>query len=191
MGKSRIDLAIKSMLFHIYPCNSIHGLLFVQKIRFLYFMALFLSSHVNRLDQKGRVSVPSAFRAQLEGEDFKGVVLFKSSAHQCLEGFTWSYMRSISDRLDDFNLFSSEQDDLATSIFGNAVQLPIDGNGRIILPAELIEFVGLTESASFVGMGTKFQIWCPERFADRQENARKAVQKEGLTIPNKRGGKAE
>jgi len=151
-------------------------------------MALFLSSHINRLDKKGRISVPSSFRAELTDESFQGVVLFKSNQHQCLEGFTWSYMQEISTRLDDFNLFSSEQDDLATSIFGSAVQLPIDGTGRIILPSDLIDFGGLTESASFVGMGTKFQIWNPELYEARQKQARDVVQKQSLTIPNNKAG---
>ena len=109
-------------------------------------MALFLSSHINRLDKKGRISVPSSFRAELAQESFQGVVLFRSNSHACLEGFTWSYMREISERLDDFNLFSSEQDDLATSIFGSAIQLSVDGDGRIILPQDLIDFAAFVRS---------------------------------------------
>jgi len=151
-------------------------------------MALFLSSHVNKLDKKGRISVPSSFRAELAQEPFQGVVLFKSNTHKCLEGFTWSYMNEISNRLDDFNLFSTDQDDLATSIFGNAVQLSVDGDGRIILPADLIDFANLKDNVSFVGMGTKFQIWSPEDFQKRQNEARQAVQDKSLTIPKTNGG---
>ncbi len=153
-------------------------------------MALFLSSHINKVDKKGRVSVPSSFRAELAKEAFQGVVLFKSNTHECLEGFTWSYMDEISNRLDDFNLFSSDQDDLATSIFGNAVQLAVDGDGRIVLPSDLINYANLEDQASFVGMGTKFQIWCPKGFAQRQKNARQAVQDKSLTIPKHNDNKA-
>ncbi|MEM6812453.1 MAG: division/cell wall cluster transcriptional repressor MraZ [Pseudomonadota bacterium] len=151
-------------------------------------MALFLSSQINRLDKKGRISVPASFRVELTNEPFRGVVIFKSNAHECLEGFTWSYMQSISERLDDFNLFSEEQDDLAASIFGSAVQLPLDGDGRIILPQNLIEFADLDEKAAFVGMGTKFQIWDPEKFNQRQKQARQNIQKNNLTIPQKNKG---
>ncbi len=146
-------------------------------------MALFLSTHINKIDKKGRVSVPASFRAELSEESFKGVVLFRSNIHQCLEGFAWSYMQEIGKRLDNFDLFSSEQDDLATSIFGTAVQLSMDGDGRIILPADLIEFSALDERASFVGMGAKFQIWNPDAFDQRRDVARQAVQSKGLTIP--------
>lgn len=146
-------------------------------------MALFLSTHTNKIDKKGRVSVPASFRAELAEESFQGVVLFRSNVHQCLEGFAWSYMQEIGKRLDNFDLFSSEQDDLATSIFGTAVQLSLDGDGRIILPTDLIEFSSLNEKVSFVGMGTKFQIWNPETFEKRREVARQVVQSKGLTIP--------
>ena len=146
-------------------------------------MALFLSTYTNRIDKKGRVSVPAPFRAELSGESFQGVVLFRSNSHACLEGFAWSYMQEIGNRLDNFDLFSSEQDDLATSIFGSAVQLPMDGDGRIILPSDLIDFTGLEEKVSFVGLGAKFQIWCPEKFEKRSSAARKAVQEKGLSLP--------
>ncbi len=154
-------------------------------------MALFLSTHTNKIDKKGRVSVPSSFRAELSDESFKGVVLFRSNVHQCLEGFSWSYMQEIGKRLDNFDLFSAEQDDLATSIFGTAVQLSMDGDGRIILPSDLLDFATLDEKASFVGMGAKFQIWNPDNFEQRRDVARQAVQSKGMTIPKLTGGKHE
>ena len=146
-------------------------------------MALFLSTHENKIDKKGRVSVPAAFRAELSEESFQGVVLFRSNVHSCLEGFAWSYMQEIGARLDNFDLFSAEQDDLATSIFGTAVQLSMDGDGRIILPQDLLGFAALEEKAAFVGMGSKFQVWSPDAFASRRKVARQSVQSKGMTIP--------
>ena len=132
-------------------------------------MALFLSTHENKIDKKGRVSVPASFRSQLSEESFQGVVLFRSNIHDCLEGFAWSYMQEIGKRLDNFDLFSAEQDDLATSIFGTAVQLSMDGDGRVVLPQDLIDFAGLEEKASFIGMGAKFQIWNTSDFEKRRK----------------------
>lgn len=146
-------------------------------------MALFLSTYTNKIDKKGRVSVPAQFRAELSDQSFQGVVLFRSNVYPCLEGVAWSYMQEIGERLDAFDMFSVEQDDLATSVFGSAVQLPLDGDGRIILPADLIGFSNLGEKVSFVGMGAKFQLWNPADFETRREAARNAVQSKGLTIP--------
>jgi len=146
-------------------------------------MALFVSTHINKVDKKGRVSVPAQFRAELADQSFQGVVLVRSSVHPCLEGFAWSYMQELSQRLDAFDMFSSEQDDLATALFGSSVQLPFDGDGRIVLPADLADFAGLDERAAFVGMGAKFQVWNPVAHEKRKEDARRKIQEQKLTIP--------
>jgi len=146
-------------------------------------MALFLSTCVNKIDKKGRVSVPAPFRAALEDQSFQGVVLFCSNTHICLEGFGMSRMEELSLRLDHYDLFSSDQDDMATAIFGEAVQLPFDGDGRIILPAALVDFAGINDHAAFIGMGHKFQIWDPVTFEERRNAARKNVRDKGLTLP--------
>ncbi len=146
-------------------------------------MALFLSTHINKVDKKGRVSVPSQFRNELAAENFQGVVLFRSHTQPALEGFAHSYMQEISRRLENFDLFSEEQDDLAMTVFGNAVQLGFDGDGRIVLPVELMEFAGVVERAAFVGLGNKFQIWDADILAKRQEEARRVVRDKGLTLP--------
>ena len=151
-------------------------------------MALFLSTYVNKVDKKGRVSVPSQFRAALAGQEFHGVILFRSSKFDALEGFTWDFMRDLADRVDSFDLFSDAQDDLATSIFSDSMQLPFDNEGRIILPQSLMDHAGIGEQAAFVGLGKKFQLWSPDRLQKRQADARKNVQDKGLTIPHRDGG---
>lgn len=152
-------------------------------------MALFLSTYTNKVDRKGRVSVPASFRAALAGEAFQGIVLFRSHGHDCLEGFGQSAMEAISGRMDHFDLFSAEQDDMATAIFGEAVQLPFDGDGRVILPDSLIAFASLSEQAAFVGLGRKFQIWNPQAFEARRKEARENVQEKGLTLPKETAAK--
>lgn len=151
-------------------------------------MALFLSTYINRVDRKGRVSVPAPFRTALAGQAFQGIVLFRSSNHPCLEGFAHDTMEELGARLDRFDLFSAEQDDLATAIFGEAVQLPFDGDGRVILPQDMASFAGLQEQAAFAGLGRKFQIWNPAALEDRKTQARANVKSGGLTLPG--GGAA-
>lgn len=146
-------------------------------------MALFLSTYTNKVDRKGRISVPASFRAALSAESFQGIVLFRSNNHVCLEGFGHSAMEGLSNRLDHYDLFSAEQDDMATAIFGEAVQLPFDGDGRVVLPGDLINFAKLDEHAAFVGLGRKFQVWNPSEFERRRDAARKSVQDNGLTLP--------
>ena len=151
-------------------------------------MTLFLATYINKLDRKGRISVPAPFRAALSVQAFQGIVLFRSSAHVCLEGFAMTRMEELGKKLDQLDMFSSAQDDLATVIFGDAVPLPFDGDGRVVLPVDLAAFAKIDEQAAFVGMGSKFQIWNPELLDARRAEARSRVKDQGLTLPGGGGG---
>jgi len=151
-------------------------------------MALFLSTYVNKVDQKGRVSVPAQFRAALVAQGAKEIVLFCSGRHKALEGFSLSHMEEVARRLDEgLDLFSDAQDDLSASVFGEALQLSFDGDGRIVLPGDLLAFIGVRDQAAFVGLGHKFQIWEPAALEARKAAARQRVKEKNLTIP--KGGR--
>ena len=154
-------------------------------------MALFLSTYTNRLDKKGRISVPAPFRAQLQGEVFHGAILFPSGTHQALEGFAYSKMEDLNTRLETLDILSNTHDDLAASVFGGARPLPLDGEGRIILPQDLIEFAALEDEALFVGLGSKFQIWHPDRFKVYQKEALKNIADRPVKIPDSPKGQKD
>lgn len=150
------------------------------------FVSLFLSTTVSKIDKKGRVSVPAHFRTSLTVPE---IVLFPSPKHQCLEGFDVSFMNEMSSRIEHFDMFSDEQDDLAMSVFGQSISLNLDDTGRVLLPKALLSFAQLSEQVAFVGMGKKFQVWSAELLEDRQKTARINVQAQKMTIP--RGGTNE
>lgn len=145
-------------------------------------MALFLSTFINKIDKKGRVSVPARFRAALSEQDGSGVVVFRSLHHEALEACSYTHMEQLSENLEQLEMDPEEKDLIATTIFGGSVQLPFDGDGRIILPKDMIEFANIEGEASFVGRSNTFQIWNPERFAAYQETARDQARKRGLRL---------
>ncbi len=147
-------------------------------------MALFLSTYTNKVDKKGRVSLPASFRAALTDQAFQGIVVFKSNAYEALEGFSMNRMEELSARIDHFDMFSPEQDNLATAIFAESVPLSFDGDGRIVLPKDLLDFTGIDETACFVGLGPKFQIWEPGKLEKRKQEARDNVKAQKLTLPS-------
>ncbi len=152
-------------------------------------MALFLSTFVNKVDKKGRVSVPASFRAALAGQSFSGIVAFRSFKFPALEACGFDAIERLSHSLDSFPLFSTEHDDLAASTLADSRQLPFDGDGRIVLPADLAGHARIGDRAAFVGRGPMFQIWNPEAFERFQEEARARVQKAGATVRlNPHGG---
>ncbi|MDA7845389.1 division/cell wall cluster transcriptional repressor MraZ [Rickettsiales bacterium] len=127
-------------------------------------VVFFLSNYKNKVDKKGRVSVPSQFRAILRNEEFDGIIVYKSFINDCLEGCSWSKMKKLSESIDNLDDFSPERDILATAILGSSHQLIFDKEGRVILPKDLSSGVGISEQATFVGKGDKFEIWDTVKF---------------------------
>jgi MraZ protein len=145
-------------------------------------VALFLSTYLNKVDRKGRVSVPASFRAAIANQSFSGIVLFPAINTRALEGSGIERLEELSSRIDGLAEFSDERDALS-AIFAEAQQLPFDSEGRVILPPELCEHAGivLEGGAAFVGFGRTFQIWEPGRF-ERQQQERRARAR-GITLP--------
>ncbi len=127
-------------------------------------MQLFMGSFLNRLDKKGRVSIPASFRAALSGSAFAGVVAFPSFSKQAIEAGGIERMAKLSEGADELPAFSSEQDDLAALIFASAHQLSFDGDGRVVLPEELIVHAGISDQVQMVGLGKTFELWQPDAF---------------------------
>ena len=125
----------------------------------------FISTYAGTLDGKGRVCIPAAWRQILAAQDTAGVYLCPSLSGDTLDGFGQALMDFECQRLDEFDPFlSGLHDDLATLVSSSA-QLPIDENGRVRLPDELIAAAGLKDRVLFVGMGRKFEIWNPDAYA--------------------------
>ena len=136
-------------------------------------MSLFLSSYENRLDTKGRVSVPASFRASVSAEKFAGVVLFRSFTNNCIEGMTMSRMEQMANATDKMGVFDTELDDLTAMLFADARPLAFDVTGRIVIPADMLAHAGIKDTAVFVGRGNSFQIWAPDAFRQMQAQALK------------------
>ena len=140
-------------------------------------MSLFLSSYENRLDTKGRISVPASFRASVASEKFAGVVLFRSFTNNCIEGMTMSRLEQMAAATDKMGVFDSELDDLSALLFADARPLNFDVTGRVVIPADLLAHAGIKDTAIFVGRGNSFQIWNPDAFRTAQEKSLQNLRK--------------
>ena len=145
-------------------------------------MPLFLNTHVNKVDRKGRVSVPAPFRAALTGQAFSGIVAFPSFRAPAIEALDRARMEHLSQSTDDLAQFSEAHDDLSVAIFANAAELAFDGEGRIMLPETLAKHAGIDEMAAFVGLGQTFQIWNPERFEEYRRSAAERAREKGAAL---------
>ena len=147
-------------------------------------MTQFVGTHQNRLDAKGRVSIPAPFRNLLKNSDgIAALVLRPSHKHPCIEGWPPAMFEALAAPLQTFDLFSEEQEDLAAALYADAHQMESDKEGRITLPESLKEHAGLTEGVVFMGLGRTFQIWEPAAAERRRVEARERVRARGLTLP--------
>ncbi len=135
-------------------------------------MALFLSTFTNKVDAKGRVSVPAQFRASLVNDNYSTMVVYESFINQCIEGCDIERIKKISESIDNLEPFSEERDAFATTVLGGSVQLSIDGDGRVILPENLLKTAKIKDNAVFVGKGSTFEIWEPKSFDIYLEKAK-------------------
>jgi MraZ protein len=133
---------------------------------------LFLSTFYNRIDKKGRVSVPASFRGALSGQEFSGIVAYGSLMHACVEACGMDRIMKINQRIEMLDPFSEERDAFATTIFGESVQLGFDSEGRVMLPEALLKAAALEDQAVFVGKGETFEIWEPKAFEVHVARAR-------------------
>lgn len=149
-------------------------------------MGLFLSTFTNKVDRKGRVSVPATFRAALSPQSFQGIVAYRSFTSACVEGCGMDFMERLSASTQDFAAFSPEQEDLSALIFADARQLAWDPEGRIVLPEDVLAHAGIAEAAAFVGKGHTFQIWEPETYKALEAEIRARALKNRPTLPLKK-----
>lgn len=130
-------------------------------------MSGFLGRYEYTLDDKGRISLPAAFRRQAEGESFV-LLQWQSPALTLFPTSAWS---EVSRRLLEFRRSSPEAQDQVLWITANAVDATPDKQGRILVPSWLKEAAGLEGPVLVIGALDRIELWNPARFAERARAA--------------------
>jgi len=134
---------------------------------------MFLSIYENKLDKKGRVSVPSHFRSYLSNLGYNGIICYPSFNNQSIEAWPQDRIEKISNTIDSLNPFEEKRDYFATSILSESINLQFDSEGRISLTQKLLKHAKIKNHMLFVGQGKTFQIWEPSAFEKFKVNAKK------------------
>lgn len=147
-------------------------------------MDRFLSNAINKIDAKGRVSVPGRFRTILQNRGLDDLYAMRSLDKPALIAGGMDFLEKLEARLGDFDPFSSETDDMAYHIHGDGAFLKIDGDGRITVTDFLRAHTGVTDHVTFVGMGHYFQMWEPAKFQDYQAQALARLRASRAAVPS-------
>ena len=151
---------------------------------------MFLSSFENRLDKKGRVSVPATFRSYLSSMGYNGFISYPSFSHSALEACSQERIEKLSDTIDSLNPFEENRDYFATSVLSESVNLQFDTEGRVSFTEKLLNHAKIKNNVLFVGLGKTFQIWDPKIFDKFKIVARKKAfqNRSNLKWENKQKG---
>ena len=150
---------------------------------------MFLSTYVNKVDRKGRVSVPATFRSTLATNRQPNLlVAFPSMRVPAVECTGSDRIEEMQDRIEGLEQFSEEYENL-TQLFADAHPLTMDGEGRVILPERLKQHAQIADDVAFVGLGAMFQLWDPARYEAHSSAVRERSRRQGTTLPP-RGGMA-
>ena len=153
---------------------------------------MFLSNFENKLDKKGRVSVPATFRSHLASMGYNGFISYPSFNHPALEACSQDRIEKLSSSIDNLNPFEERRDFFATSILSESESLQFDTEGRVSLSEKMLKHSKIKNDVLFVGLGQTFQIWEPNNFEKFKVIARKKAfqNRSNFQWDNKQKGEA-
>ena len=134
---------------------------------------MFLSSFENKIDKKGRVSVPATFRSYLNTLGYNGFISYPSFNHSALEACSQDRIEKLSSTIDSLNPFEEKRDYFATSVLSESESHQFDTEGRVSISEKLLNHAKIKNNVLFVGLGRTFQIWEPTNFEKFKLLARK------------------
>jgi MraZ protein len=135
----------------------------------------FLSNAVNKIDSKGRVSVPALFRSVLQKRGLGELYALQAIDMAAIDAGGMDLLERYEARLAQDDPFLRSSDDMSFFCHGDGAFLKIDGDGRITVTDFIREHTGITDEVAFVGRGHFFQMWQPEKFRSYREEVRERL----------------
>ena len=152
-------------------------------------MNLFVSTFVNKIDKKGRVSLPSIFRSALPKDHKNEIILSKSLRNNVIDGLSVERVNEIAKRINNLDFFSEEHEDFSTSIFSEMIPTNLDREGRFLLPEKFKKFAEIKDEVTFIGQGYYFQIVNPLIAIELQKKSRRRLNLSKKTLGKILAGK--
>ena len=128
-------------------------------------MATFIGNIETKVDEKGRIFVPAAYRKILVEQDSKRIVMRRDTDNECLILYpeqVWNEkVMELRQALDEWD---PEDQILLMQFMSDAEFLEPDNQGRIYLQKKNLEIIGAKNNVLIVGMLDRFALWSPETF---------------------------
>ncbi len=143
-------------------------------------MNRFLSNATNRIDAKGRVSVPAPFRAVLAERDIQELYCIQDFVFPAITVGGPDLLERYERQIGQEDPFSSVANEMSLLVHGGGVFMKLDAEGRMMVTDFIRDFTGITSEVAFVGRSDHFQLWQPQAFHEAQAAAREERRLRGL-----------
>lgn len=121
------------------------------------------------LDTKGRLAVPTRYRDVLLEQNDGDIVVTVNHAERCLSLYLLDEWIEVERKLVKLPSMDKASQRLKRILIGHATDITLDKSGRILIPAPLREYAGLTKEAVMIGQGNKFEIWDAKTWDQKRE----------------------
>lgn len=138
-------------------------------------MDRFLSSATNRIDAKGRVSVPAHFRSVVQKRGYQELYALRALDIPALDVGGLDLLDRYEARIAQEDPFAQSADDMSYFVHGDGAFLKLDQDGRITVTDFMRAHTGIETEVAFVGRGTFFQMWEPGRLQTYVSAARERL----------------
>jgi len=146
-------------------------------------MGFFIGTATNKVDRKGRVSVPFSFRKAIAESGYQGFIVFPGPTRGNLEACSYERYAELMEDMDFLVPSDPRRIKLEQRLVSDAVELSLDTEGRVGLPAAMIGLCQIDDHAAFVGKAHHFEIWSPALYEAQAEKNREMVDGEDVSLP--------
>jgi MraZ protein len=123
-------------------------------------MTFFTSEYECKLDAKGRLVLPSRIKAQLPAEGGEELVI-RRGFEPCLIVYPMVEFKKVFSKISGLNEFNEEYRKLQRNFLSGVVTVELDGNGRFLIPKNMLTYAQIDKDSILIGMGNKVEIWNP------------------------------
>ncbi len=130
---------------------------------------MFLGQYQHALDDKGRLTIPAAFRDALADGAF-----ISQGFDRNLMVMTSAYFQQVYERINAMSITDPAARLLRRLILSSAYQVEVDKAGRILVPQNLRQFLGMNSEAMVIGQGEYFEIFTPAEWSQQMQTLQDA-----------------
>ncbi|MDP4104827.1 MAG: division/cell wall cluster transcriptional repressor MraZ [Bacillota bacterium] len=122
---------------------------------------MFMGEYHHSIDNKGRLIIPSKFR-----EDLGEMFIITRGLDQCLFGYPLSEWKILEDKLKGLPLTKKDARAFTRFFFSGATESELDKQGRVNLPAPLLQYAKLEKDCVILGVSNRIEIWSKQIWED-------------------------